>query len=77
MKNNIKETVNALQVLDEIDALRREHEHDKRQDNDFMLRVACAIIAKAAGYESRVDWCEALKNDSTTKYSAYIRGAQE
>lgn len=70
-ETEVKETVNALYLLDEIDELRRKHEHDQQQNNDWVLRVACAIIAQAAGYQSRVDWQDALKADSTTKYSKY------
>ena len=62
----------ALQILDEIDTLRRKHEHTAEQKNgDWLLRVACAIIAKKAGFADRMEWCEELKKDKTTEYAKY------
>lgn len=66
-QTEIKESVNALKVLDEIEQLRRKHENDKQQNNDWVLRVACAIIAKEAGYQSRMQWCEALAKERNHK----------
>lgn len=58
----------ALEILDELDALRRNHYFDKPQNNDWVLRVAAAIVAKKAGFQSRIEWVEELKNNSDSKY---------
>lgn len=51
----------ALPLLDRIDEWRRRHKNDQHQDNDFAVRMACAVIAEAAGYKCRTDWTDALK----------------
>lgn len=62
----------ALQILDDMDEARRMHEYDVAA-SDWSFRVAEAIIAKAAGFNSRNEWTEALSANQSTKYSqAYI-----
>ena len=54
----------ALQILDEIDTLRRKYEHTPTEKNgDWLLRIACAIVAQKAGFNSRVKWIEEIRKD--------------
>lgn len=54
----------ALQTLEEIDVLRRKYEHTEEIKNgDWLLRVACAIIAEKAGFYSRIEWVEEIRKD--------------
>lgn len=53
--------VDALDVLDQIDKYRRNCRFNPEITLDFALRYACNIIAKAAGYASRVDWLDAIE----------------
>jgi hypothetical protein len=55
----------ALDLLDEIDKFRREHQDEKSNPSDFCMRTIEAIIAKRAGYESRADWTDDLKSGNT------------
>lgn len=50
-----------LDLLDEIDEFRRNHQNEKRDPSDFCMRSIEAIIARRAGYSSRADWTGALK----------------
>lgn len=59
----------ALQMLDLLDDYRR---NNQDKIDDYSVRVACALIAKQAGYKSRNEWCDDLAKDATTKYSKYI-----
>lgn len=65
-----------LQVLDEIDAVRRSHINDQVQNNDWALRVACAKLAAAAGYADRSAWTAALSLQKDSQYAAYLRGEE-
>lgn len=47
--------INVLAVLDEMDAFRRKHYFDKAQTPDFYMRAMEAILARAAGYKSRME----------------------
>lgn len=58
----------ALQVLDEMDALRRKQWRQLPPPCDFYLRAMEAIVARAAGYESRTDWTDCLKGDAESQY---------
>lgn len=56
-----------MEILDEMDYYRR---HNINFNNpDYAMRVAEAILAKAAGFKDRNEWCELLKADSETKYA--------
>ena len=56
-----------MSVLDEMDWFRR---HNLNFNNpDHAMRVAEAILAKAAGFKGRNEWCDLLKADPTTKYA--------
>lgn len=60
--------IDVLDVLDQMDEFRRNHYFDKQPTPDFYMRAMEAILAKAAGYDSRSEWTEALKN-SKSRYS--------
>jgi hypothetical protein len=62
----------ALKLLDEIDAIRRKPVKEQGTA-DWAFRMACAVVAKAAGYKCRTDWTSDLALDSTTRYTEYIR----
>ena len=51
----------ALELLDEIDEFRRNHQNAKKDPPDYCMRVIEAIIARKAGYTSRADWTGDLK----------------
>ena len=53
--------INVLNVLDQMDEIRRNHYFDKPQNADLLARMLEAVLAKAAGYKSRTDWTTALK----------------
>lgn len=67
--------IDVTALLDEMDAWRRKHKNDSHQDNDYAMRVACAMVAGKAGIKSRIDWTEMLAKDKTTAYSRYIHAA--
>ena len=50
----------ALELLDEIDEFRRNHQ-DAKNLSDFCMRAIEAIIAKRCGMPSRADWTGELK----------------
>lgn len=51
----------ALELLDEIDEFRRNHQDEKKDPSDFCMRAIEAIIAKRCGMPSRADWTGELK----------------
>lgn len=53
--------INVLAVLDEMDAFRRKHYFDKTPTPDFYMRAIEAMLARAAGYKSRTEWTDKLK----------------
>lgn len=61
--------INVLQVLDQMDKFRRTHQDARQNTPDYCMRMMEAMLAKSAGYQSRNDWTDALKADSTTTYS--------
>ena len=61
----------ALQILDEIDTLRRRSKYNPQESADYYLRVVCAIIAQKAGFTNRLEWCDALRSDTKTEYAKY------
>ena len=61
--------LDVLKILDEMDDFRRRHQNAIQDPPDYCMRVLEAILAKAAGYNSRNDWTEALAADSATKYA--------
>ena len=58
----------ALQILDEMDAIRRKHYGALPPPCDYYLRAMEAVVARAAGYDSRSDWTDALKEDKQSRY---------
>lgn len=61
--------IDILSVLDKMDAFRRKHENDKPATPDYCMRCLEAILAGAAGYKSRTDWTDALKENPESEYS--------
>lgn len=61
------ESINALSILDKLDELRRKHNGDAAYQH--AMRIACATIAREAGYQDRNEWTDALKADSSTAYA--------
>lgn len=57
--------IDVLDVLDQMDEFRRNHYFDKQPTPDFYMRAMEAMLAKAAGYNSRSEWTEALKNTNS------------
>lgn len=55
----------ALELLDEIDKFRREHQNEKTWPSDLCMRAIEAIVARSAGYTSRSDWTDDLKKGNT------------
>ena len=53
--------INALEVLAEMEAFRKNNQDERKSPSDFCMRCLEAILAKAAGYESRMDWIEELQ----------------
>lgn len=61
----------ALDILDELDAYRRtQNARGDIDNNDFTLRVACAMIARRAGFTDCMQWRDALRKDPNTTYYA-------
>jgi len=44
------------EILLEIERFRQDHEHESMRNPDWYIRVCQAIVAKAAGYETRLEW---------------------
>ena len=61
--------IDILDLLDQLDQFRRKHQNERQHPSDYCMRCMEAIVARAAGYESRVDWTDALKADNTSRYS--------
>ena len=58
----------ALQMLDQMDTIRRKHAGSLPHPCDYYMRVMEAVIARAAGYKSRNEWTDALKADVRSRY---------
>lgn len=52
--------INALEVLAEMEEFRKRNQDERKSPSDFCMRCMQAILAKAAGYESRIDWSEEI-----------------
>ena len=63
----------ALEVLDKLDGFRRDHYYDAPATPDWCMRAMEAIVAQAAGYDSRTDWTEALKVAPQSRYARDLR----
>ena len=59
----------ALAILDRIDKVRRDAHKERYLSTDYCLRIACAIVAEAGGFENRTDWTNILKYDLTSEYA--------
>lgn len=53
--------ITALEVLAEMETFRKRNQDERKSPSDFCMRCLEAILAKAAGYESRMDWIEDLQ----------------
>lgn len=62
--------INVLEILDKMDQFRRNNQHEP---NDYCMRVMEAIVAEAAGYESRVDWTDDLRANESSQYSKDLK----
>ena len=58
----------ALHMLDQMDVIRRKHSGSLPPPCDYYMRSMEAVIARAAGYESRNEWTDALKADYICGY---------
>lgn len=65
--------VDVLQVLDEMDQFRREHQNSHLHPSDWCMRCLEAILAKAAGYQGRNKWTEALRANENSIYSKDLK----
>ena len=68
--------ITAIDILDELDEFRRNHQNEKTSPSDFCMRAFEAIIAKRAGFMSRCEWTDELKK-TNTRYSRDICNAVE
>lgn len=62
------ERVRALRILDELDAFRRSHQDDRQHPSDYCMRAMEAVVAKEYGFQNRMDWTEALSEDTESRY---------
>lgn len=60
--------IDVLHVLDQMDAIRRKHYYDCPPPADCYFRILEAVLANAAGFDSRQEWTEKLKADPATQY---------
>ena len=58
----------ALHMLDQMDVIRRKHSGSLPPPCYYYMRSMEAVIARAAGYESRNEWTDALKADEQSRY---------
>lgn len=58
----------ALHLLDQMDVIRRKHSGSLPPPCDYYMRSMEAVIARAADYESRNEWTDALKVDEQSRY---------
>jgi hypothetical protein len=59
--------INALEVLAEMEEFRKNNQNEKKSPSDFCMRCLEAILAKAAGYGSRMEWVAAVQRLQKTK----------
>lgn len=64
-----------LDILDELDKFRREHQDSKKHPSDWCMRVMEAIVARAHGFGDRMEWVEALKERQESQYSRDLQDA--
>ena len=60
MTKEIKE-INVLEVLAEMEDFRKRNQNERKSPSDFCMRCLEAILARAAGYEDRMEWIEDLQ----------------
>lgn len=65
--------INTLELLDELDQFRRSHQNDQQHPSDWCMRVMEAIVAKAAGFDSRCEWTDALRANENSIYSKDLK----
>lgn len=65
--------INALDILDKLDEFRRNHQNEKQHPSDWCMRAMEAIVAEAAGYTSRNDWTDTLKESPESRYSRDLK----
>ncbi len=59
--------INVLEVLAEMENFRKRNQDEIQSPSDFCMRCMEAILAKAAGYESRMTWIEELQRLQNAK----------
>lgn len=55
-----------LEILAALDNERIIHPND-----DFVFRLACAVVAKGFGYKSRADWTDKVREKKLVDYGIY------
>lgn len=64
-----------LQILDRYEEIRQKAKKMPEQyPVDYTIRLLEAILSKEAGYQSRTEWIENLKNEPESWYRAFIAG---
>lgn len=58
----------ALKILDYIDMIRHEESDKCMGGEEYECRVACADIAKLAGFKNRAEWTDLLMEDHNSMY---------
>lgn len=60
-----------IELLAAPENLRIIHANDKPQNNDWILRVASAIVAHNCGYNDRATWTAQLRENGLVKYGLW------
>ena len=64
-----------LQILDRYEEIRQKAKKMPEQyPVDYTIRLLEAILSQAAGYQSREEWTEILKNESKSWYIVFTEG---
>lgn len=71
----MKTEINALATLAKMEDFRQHHQ-DYKHPSDWCMRCLEAIVAKEAGYESRNDWTEALRQGKAPEPAESPRDAE-
>lgn len=61
--DSMKPKITEIELLAILENLRISHPND-----DYILRVASAIVAKSFGYNSRADWTEKVREAELVEY---------
>lgn len=66
-----------LDILDELDKFRREHQDTRKHPADWCMRVMEAIIARAYGFSNRMEWVDALKERKESRYAHDLQNPEK